>query len=226
VASLAEFRDADTGYHIRRTKSYVEELAGCLAERPGSGLGADFVELLTKSAPLHDIGKIGVPDQILCKPGRLTPEEYEVMKRHATIGRDALLRSERQLGSNGFLRLAAEVAYSHQERWDGSGYPLGLKGDAIPLSGRIMAVADVYDALISRRPYKQPVDHESAVAYIQSNRGRLFDPQVVDALVERAERFRAIAARYADAQPALEPAPPSAERPADAPQAQTQGRHV
>ena len=141
---------------------------------------------------MHDIGKIGVPDSILLKPGKLTPEEYEIMKQHTVYGRDALLSSERKLGHNSFLHLAAEIAYTHQERWDGSGYPLGLKGEEIPLSGRIMAVADVYDALTNERPYKEAMSHDQTIAYLKENSGILFDPEIIELMPEFEEKFYSI----------------------------------
>jgi len=190
-AKLAEFRDIDTGYHIERTKEYVLIIADTLQKRGKYPelLTDEYIELLYKSAPLHDIGKIGIPDSILLKKGKLTSEEMEVMKKHTIYGRDALLRSERKLGSNSFLKLAAEIAYTHQERWDGSGYPRGLKGEDIPLSGRIMAVADVYDALRSERPYKKAMGHEETVAYLKENGGTLFDPYITALLPELERKF-------------------------------------
>lgn len=200
VATLAEYRDKETGNHIIRTQSYVRELAKHLALLPThqEQLTPDYIELLHKSAPLHDIGKIGVPDHILLKPGKLSTAEFEEMKRHTVYGRDALLRSGEKLGKNCFLNLAAEIAYSHQERWDGSGYLLGLRREDIPLSGRIMAVADVYDALISPRVYKSAMSHDSAIDYIRRNSGTLFDPDIVNALLEHAKDFLLIAQKYAD----------------------------
>jgi putative two-component system response regulator len=154
IGSLAETRDNETGNHIRRTQHYVRKLAERLSNhrRFSHYLTPYNIELLFKSAPLHDIGKVGIPDRILLKPGRLTPEEMAIMKTHTTIGRDAIDRAERQLGMNvDFLICAKEIAYSHQEKWNGYGYPEGLSGDDIPISACLMAVADVYDALISRR---------------------------------------------------------------------------
>jgi putative two-component system response regulator len=148
---------------------------------------------------LHDIGKVGIPDRILLKPGRLTPEEFEVMKTHTTLGRDAIQHAEEALGVRvKFLTMAKEIAYSHQEKWDGSGYPEGLKGEAIPLSARLMAVADVYDALISERVYKKGMPHEDAVAIMRQGRGTHFDPDILDAFLELQQEFRAIAVRFAD----------------------------
>ena len=201
LTSLAETRDSDTGNHIRRTQHYVRALARKLSLHPrfSAFLTLANVNLLFKSAPLHDIGKVGIPDRILLKPGKLTPEEFEIMKTHTTLGRDALAQAEQMLGTEvAFLILAKEIAYSHQEKWDGSGYPEGLKGDAIPISARLMAVADVYDALISRRVYKEPMPHAQAVEIIRQSSGRHFDPDVVQAFLEIEETIRAIALAYAD----------------------------
>jgi len=194
VATLAEYRDTDTGEHIERTKKYVRIIAEHLSQnsRYGEKLTPEYILLLSKSAALHDIGKIGVPDNILLKPGKLTSEEFEVMKQHTVYGRDALLKSEQKLGHNSFLRLAAEIAYTHQERWDGTGYPLGLAGEAIPLSGRIMAVADVYDALTSDRPYKSAMGHDEAMAYLKENGGILFDPEIIAFIPSFEEEFRRV----------------------------------
>ncbi|MDH4134681.1 MAG: two-component system response regulator, partial [Gammaproteobacteria bacterium] len=201
MASLAETRDADTGNHIRRTQHYVRVLAERLKEHPrfNQHLGAPMIQTLFKSAPLHDIGKVGIPDRILLKPGRFEPHEFELMKTHTTLGRDAIQQAENALGVEvDFLKVAKEIALSHQEKWDGSGYPQGLKGDAIPVSARLMALADVYDALISRRVYKEGMPHEKAVEIIVQGKDQHFDPDVVDAFVALSEEFRSIAARYAD----------------------------
>jgi putative two-component system response regulator len=155
--------------------------------------------MLFKSAPLHDIGKVGIPDRILLKPGRFTPEEFEIMKTHTTLGREAIEHAERALGTEvEFLKMAKEIALSHQEKWDGSGYPEGLAGDGIPVSARLMAVADVYDALISRRVYKDGMPHEKAVAIMVEGRGSHFDPDMIDAFLELESEFRTIAERYTD----------------------------
>ena len=200
MASLAETRDPDTGGHIRRTQNYVRILAQHLAGHPGykDVLDANAIDVLYKSAPLHDIGKVGVPDHILLKPGKLTNEEFEEMKKHAAYGRDAILMSEKRLGSNSFLRFAREIAYTHHEKWDGSGYPEGLKGADIPIAGRLMALADVYDALISPRTYKPPFSHEKAVSIILEGKGTHFDPAVVDAFIALEDEFRQIAAEFRD----------------------------
>ena len=201
MASLAETRDSDTGNHIRRTQFYIRALAEKLKTHPRFGyfLSEQTIDLLFKSAPLHDIGKIGIPDRILLKPGRFTPDEFEIMKTHTTLGRDAIEDAEKRLGVKvEFLHLAKEIAYGHQEKWDGSGYPTGAGGDDIPISARLMAVADVYDALISRRVYKDSMSHEQAMKIMVEGKGAHFDPDVADALVELQEEFKAIAARYAD----------------------------
>ncbi|MNK78420.1 Cyclic di-GMP phosphodiesterase response regulator RpfG [compost metagenome] len=201
MASLAETRDNETGNHIRRTQHYIKVLAEHLRDHPRFShfLTEDTIALLFKSAPLHDIGKIGIPDHILLKPGRYTEEEFEIMKTHTTLGRDAIQHAEDQLGIRAeFLSLAKEIAYSHQEKWDGSGYPQGLAGDDIPVSARLMAVADVYDALISRRVYKAGMPHAQAVEIIRQGRGTHFDPDICDAFLVCVEQFQTIAERFAD----------------------------
>ena len=201
MASLAETRDNETGNHIRRTQHYVRLLAELLRDHPRFNpfLNDDSIRQLFRSAPLHDIGKIGIPDHILLKPGRFTPEEFEIMKTHTTLGRDAIQRAEDQLGvSVDFLRVAKEIAYSHQEKWDGSGYPQGLVGEDIPVSARLMAVADVYDALISRRVYKAGMPHEQALEIIRQGRAIHFDPDICDVFLANAEQFHVIAKRFSD----------------------------
>ncbi|WP_245637003.1 HD-GYP domain-containing protein [Azospirillum thiophilum] len=200
MASLAETRDNETGAHIRRTQHYVRALAEELQGHPrfAAVLTDDMIDLLFKSAPLHDIGKVGIPDAILLKPGKLTAGEWEVMRSHATQGAAAIAQAEAMLGGGtaSFLHLAREIAESHHEKWDGSGYPRGLKGEEIPLSARLMALADVYDALISKRVYKDPMPHEEAAGIIADGRGRHFDPDVADAFLRNADRFKAIALRF------------------------------
>jgi putative two-component system response regulator len=201
MASLAETRDNETGNHIRRTQHYVSALAEHLAQHPrfASELDDETRQLLFKSAPLHDIGKVGIPDHILLKPGKLTAEEFELMKTHTTLGVAALQTAEERLGMDvPFLRLAKQIAAGHHEKWDGSGYPKGLSGEAIPLSARLMAVADVYDALISKRIYKSPMTHASAVEFIGSQRGQHFDPDIVDAFLALQDEFHGIAERFND----------------------------
>jgi len=201
MASLAETRDSDTGNHIRRTQFYVKVLAEKLRDHPrfAATLTDRYITTLFKSAPLHDIGKVGIPDRILLKPGHFEPHEFEIMKTHTTLGRDAIEHAEQSLGMQvEFLSMAKEIALGHQEKWDGSGYPQSLSGDAIPLSARLMAIADVYDALISRRVYKDAMSHDKAVDVITQGRDRHFDPDMVDAFLELQSEFRTIATRYAD----------------------------
>lgn len=201
MSSLAETRDNETGNHILRTQRYVRCLAEHLRDHPRfkALLTPEYIQLLFKSAPLHDIGKIGIPDHILLKPGKLTPEEFEIMKTHTTIGYESIVRAEKSMsGAVSFLRLAKEIALSHQEKWDGSGYPEALKGDAIPVSARLMALADVYDALISKRVYKPAFGHEVSVRIISAGRNKHFDPDIVDAFLAVHEEFRAIAKSFAD----------------------------
>jgi putative two-component system response regulator len=202
LASLAETRDNETGGHIQRTQHYIKALAEYLDQsgRFGDFFTPDTMRLLFKSSPLHDIGKVGVADAILLKPGRLTPEEFEKMKRHTEYGHDALLEAEKGLGSNSFLRFAREIAYTHHEKWDGSGYPRGLSQKEIPLSGRLMAIADVYDALISRRVYKPPFSHAKACDIIADGRDSHFDPDLVDAFLARKDTFMHIASDLADSE--------------------------
>lgn len=209
MASLAETRDNETGNHIRRTQNYVLALALHLSRDPryAGQLDEETIELLYKSAPLHDVGKVGIPDSILLKPGKLTDDEFHIMKTHAALGHDAIFAAEgqadiaageRAAGESSFLRIAREIAYGHHERWDGGGYPQGLAGEAIPLSARLMAVADVYDALISRRCYKPPFPHEKAAAIIREGSGSHFDPAVVAAFTALEDEFKDIADRYSD----------------------------
>lgn len=201
LCTLAEMRDNETGNHIHRTRNYVRILAERLRDHPRfrEELNDDTIQLLYISAPLHDIGKVGIPDAILLKPGKLTPAEWEIMKRHAEYGRDAIAQAETQFGETGlFMRYAREIAYGHHERWDGTGYPQGLADDAIPVSARLMAVADVYDALISKRVYKPPFSHAQAVEMIAAERDRHFDPEIVDAMLAIADEFNRIAQQFRD----------------------------
>jgi putative two-component system response regulator len=201
---LAETRDNDTGNHIRRTSAYVRLLAGALAKRPqyAGQLTEHRIELLAKSAPLHDIGKVGVPDRVLLKPGKLTAEEWAVMQTHAALGADALDRargtSEQHVE---FLDVAYEITRWHHEKWDGSGYPDGLAGEAIPLPARLMALADVFDALISKRVYKSAMSLDQARTIILEGAGAHFDPQVVEAFIEVWDDFIDVALRYGDHEP-------------------------
>ncbi len=201
--ALAEARDNETGNHIRRTQHYVRILAEKLQDHPRfrGELNEEIIQLLFKSAPLHDVGKVATPDAILLKQGKLTPEEWVIMKQHCEYGRNAIVQAENALGGAvdaSFLRYAAEIAYGHHERWDGSGYPEGLAGEAIPVSARLMAVADVYDALISRRVYKPPFPPEQAIEMMFAEKGSHFDPDIVDALMLVAGDFAAIARNFSD----------------------------
>ncbi len=200
LASLAETRDNETGAHIMRTQRYVRALAEYLAKNPEyeDFLTESNIDLLFKSAPLHDIGKVGVRDSILLKPGKLTNEEFEEMKRHTEYGKAAIAEGEKILGTNSFLGFAGEIAYTHHEKWDGSGYPRGLGGEDIPLSGRLMALADVYDALISKRVYKEAFSHEKTKEIIIQGREKHFDPSVVDAFIGIEQTFIDIAANFSD----------------------------
>jgi len=207
MASLAETRDADTGNHIRRTQHYVKVLAEHLSQLPQfqQVLTAGVIELLFKSAPLHDIGKVGIPDRILLKPGPFEGNEFEIMKTHTTLGWNAIEYAEKALGTPvAFLHLAKEIALYHQEKWDGSGYPHGLAGEAIPLSARLMALADVYDALISRRVYKEGMPHQQARQIIIAGAGQHFDPVVVAAFQAVEQQFIQIAERFADSDAELQ----------------------
>lgn len=202
LGSLAETRDNETGNHIQRTRAYVEAMAGRLAILPcyRDTISPAEWEMMWRSAPLHDLGKVGIPDHILLKPGKLTIEEFEVMKRHPVIGRDALRAAECRAHSTdgSILRVAGEIAYSHHERWDGSGYPEGMSGEEIPLSARLMALADVYDALICKRVYKAAMPHGAAVEIIREGRAKHFDPQIVDCFLDNVDEFHSIAARFSD----------------------------
>lgn len=200
MASLAETRHNETGKHIQRTQSYVKALAMELQHHPRFKAKLDdrSIELLYRAAPLHDIGKIGVPDRVLLKPGKLDEEEWTEMKKHAEYGLNAIESAERELGNTPLLDVAKDIAFTHHERWDGKGYPSGLAGDDIPISGRLMALADVYDALISKRVYKEAFSHEQAVNIIKDNRSTQFDPDVVDAFLALQEDFKTIANEFKD----------------------------
>ncbi len=200
LASLAETRDNETGAHIMRTQRYVKALAENLKHKPDykDYLTKQTIDLLFKSAPLHDVGKVGIPDSILLKPGKLTDDEFKIMKNHTVIGKDSLKKAETMLGSNSFLRLAQEIAYSHHEKWNGTGYPEGLSGDKIPISGRLMALADVYDALICKRVYKEAFSHEKSRQIIIEGKGTHFDPNVIDVFLEVEDEFIKIAREHRD----------------------------
>ncbi|TSA10979.1 MAG: two-component system response regulator [Betaproteobacteria bacterium] len=196
LASLAEARDKASSNHIQRTQRYVRALAERLADvaRFAGALAGEQIELICKCAPLYDVGKIGIPDRILLKREPLTPEEFDILKTHTTLGRDAIEKAERNVGVPvAFLKCAKEITLSHEERWDGSGYPQGLSGDDIPVAARLMAVADVYDALIG-----EGTTHEQAVKTIAEGKGMLFDPDVADAFVAVAAQIAEIVAKYPD----------------------------
>ncbi len=202
LGAIAETRDNETGNHIRRTRAYVRTLVEYLLQQPAQQERMPLEEwgLVWKCAPLHDIGKVGIPDQILLKEGPLDAGEFEIMKRHTTIGRDALLAAELGVDTqHPFLRIASEIIYSHHERWNGTGYPEGLRGDDIPFAARLMAIADVYDALISKRVYKPALPHRKAVEIIAQGRGEHFDPLIVDCFLVCADTFDAIATGHSDA---------------------------
>lgn len=201
LATLAELRDSDTESHLLRVQNYVRALCGELQKNPvyAAALTPAYVETLVGSVPMYDMGTIGIPDRILLKPGRLTPDEIAIMRTHTTIGHDALVRAEKTLGrASPLLTIAKELTLCHQEKWDGTGYPKGLWGEQIPLSARIVALADVFDALISNKVYKDGVSVERAVDIITEGRGAHFDPALVDAFLAVQDTFRGIAVRHAD----------------------------
>lgn len=197
MAKLAESRDPETGAHLERVQSYARVLAQQLAtmDKFKSVVDAEYIRLIYLTSPLHDIGKVGIPDSVLLKPDRLTDCEFTIMKMHAAIGAETLDAALRKFPNTKFLQMARDIAATHHERWNGSGYPRGLSGDAIPLCGRIMAIADVYDALTSKRVYKAAFTHEIAKAIIVKDSGTHFDPDVVEAFVRTEEQFTCIRAR-------------------------------
>jgi putative two-component system response regulator len=201
LAKLAESRDPETGAHLERVQSYCRALAQQLA---ANGQYADlidpqFVRLLYGTSPLHDIGKVGIPDSVLLKPGRLSDREFEIMKTHTTIGAETLDAALKRFPKTGFLRMARDIAATHHERFDGSGYPSGLKGQDIPLSGRIVALADVYDALTSKRVYKDAFAHDIAKNIIEKESGSHFDPAIVAAFLAAEQVFMAVREHFQDA---------------------------
>lgn len=201
MASLAEKRDRETSAHLRRIQLFSRSLAFALREEPGYAalLKDETLDLLYKASPLHDIGKVGVPDTILYKQGKFSPEEFEAMKRHTMFGGQTLDDVERRLGvPESFVSMARDIALYHHERWDGMGYPMGLRGEDIPIAARIVALADTYDALTSERVYKPPYDPDQAALIIRREEGRQFDPALVRAFTKCEETFQAIAHEYAD----------------------------
>ena len=200
LAKLAESRDSETGLHLERMQEYSRLLANNMRNGPyADQVDDEFVEWVFKSSPLHDIGKVGIPDAILRKPGPLTPEELETMRAHTTIGGDTLRSVLERFRGQSFLSMAMEIAYSHHERWDGGGYPAGLSEQEIPLAARIVAVADAYDAITSPRPYKGAISHEEAVRRIRVDRGEHFDPVLVDTFLACADRFDRVRQKMMDA---------------------------
>lgn len=202
IANLAEYRDPETGGHINRTKGYIQILAERLKEQPKYKdiINDTLIRSYYKACPLHDIGKIGIRDEVLLKPGKLTPNEFEEMKQHTTIGYETLKMAANQLGENSFLTYAMEFALHHHEKWDGTGYPDGLKGEEIPISCRLMAIADVYDALISKRIYKPAFSHNKSVSTILEGNGTHFDPELIEIFKEINGEFKKIAIQFADSE--------------------------
>ncbi|PKF49628.1 response regulator [Enterovibrio nigricans] len=201
LASLAETRDQETGNHIVRTQYYVKILADqlYLKGKHTDIVTPEFITMVFKTAPLHDIGKVGIPDAILLKPGKLTQEEFQTMKTHAKLGYDAIVKAEVEVGAHyPFLSAAKEIAYGHHEKWDGSGYPQGLCGEDIPLSARLMAIADVFDALVNKRVYKAAMTNDEAFEIIREGRGSHFDPLLVDIMFEVKSDFIRISEQYKD----------------------------
>ena len=193
-ARLTEYRDKDTGKHLERIREYTRVLATGISRHPrySDYVTADYIEDLCLSSVLHDVGKVAIEDAVLRKPGKLSPEEFLKVKEHARLGGEALKAVDQEIKRESFLTIGKEVAFSHHERWDGAGYPSGLAGERIPLSARIVALADVYDALTSRRTYKEALSHDEAVKIIVSERGTHFDPDIVDVFTENSETFRRI----------------------------------
>ncbi|MCP3875631.1 MAG: response regulator [Desulfobacteraceae bacterium] len=203
LASLAEIRDDETGGHIMRTQHYVKLLAQYLTKAPRfeDMLTPDYIELLFKTAPLHDIGKVGIPDKVLLKPGKLTDKEFELMKTHTFLGKEALNKAKKFCGvtqTPDFIKMAQDIVYFHHEKWDGTGYPKNLSGNDIPLASRLMAVADVYDALVSNRVYRPAFPHDKAVEIIMDGHGSHFDPDIADAFIKIKEHFKQILIKFSD----------------------------
>ena len=206
MAKLAESRDSETGAHLERVRHYSRILAEHLAGIPkfAKRVTPEFVKLIFQTSPLHDIGKVAIPDRVLLKPGKLTADEFELMKTHTTHGAKTLEAALLAYPRAKYLRMAVDIAASHHERYDGSGYPAGLVGDEIPLSARIVAIADVYDALTSKRVYKDAFDADTTHKIIVEGRGRHFDPDIVDAFLHCEERMAAIRTQFAEPEPELE----------------------
>jgi putative two-component system response regulator len=203
LAKLSHTRDDDTGLHLERVQHLCRMLAGALVETPAFAyaITPDFITTIFHASPLHDLGKVGISDAVLLKPGRLTDAEFEIMKTHTTLGAATLESVHREYPNNDFVTMGIEIAKHHHEKWDGSGYPAGLSGEAIPLSARIMALVDVYDALRSRRPYKKPFSHEKSTAIIVELDGSHFDPRVVEMFVRIEDQFAVTHAALMDVAP-------------------------
>lgn len=219
LAKLAESRDVETGAHLERIREYcrilAEELAGW--EEYRDRVDGDYAQLLYLTSPLHDIGKVGIPDRVLLKPGRLTPDEFEIMKQHTTIGGQTLEAAVQAHPEARFLVMAREIALTHHERFDGRGYPRGLSGTEIPLCGRILTVADVYDALTSRRIYKPEYSHETARGLILDGSGKQFDPSIIRAFLACEDKFVSVHGRFRSVEPPSCPIADILHSPASAP---------
>lgn len=209
MAKLAESRDSDTGAHLERIRCYSRILSQHLSKQPkfADEVDADYVRMIYLTSPLHDIGKVGIPDSVLLKPARLSDREFELMKEHAAIGAATLDAALKLHPEADFLQMGRDIALTHHERWDGSGYPQGLSGRNIPLCGRIVALADVYDALTSKRVYKDAFEHDLVRSIIVAESGSHFDPDIVQAFLATEPEFIAVRQRYSDH--ATEPAPPA-----------------
>ncbi len=205
LAKLAESRDPETGEHLERIRSYARAIAEHLSEQPAyeDMVDSAFVDAIYFTSPLHDIGKVGIPDDILLKPGKLSAEEFDTMKTHSNIGGETLQAAYEEAGPNTMLDMGRDIAFYHHERWDGKGYPTGLKGEEIPLAARIVSLGDVYDALRSKRPYKEGFSHEKSKEIIMEGRGTQFDPAVIDAFVAREDEFVQIKETLDDVTPAV-----------------------
>jgi response regulator RpfG family c-di-GMP phosphodiesterase len=194
LAKLAEYRDEGTGTHLERIREYAKVIAGELAKNPKytNHITPEYIDDIYQSSILHDIGKVGIPDAILLKPDKLTDEEFDIIKRHTILGGDAIKAIESKIEGKSFLALGKEIAYNHHEKWDGSGYPKGLDGQGIPLSARIIALADVYDALTTKRFYKKAYTHQKSKQMIVELKGTHFDPEVVDVFLTLEDEFNRI----------------------------------
>lgn len=192
LVKLAESRDDETGAHVERTAELCKLMALYLKEDPkySNIIDNEYIDNIYKASPLHDIGKVGIPDNILLKKGRLTKDEFQIMKSHVEIGYETLKEVHSKYEVNSFLKMGMDITRNHHEKWDGTGYPRGIKGEDIPLSGRIMAIVDVYDALRSKRVYKEAYSHAKSMKLIKQNRGKHFDPKLVDVFIQHHTEFR------------------------------------